>query len=183
MGRSPFQINGQDSILYGGLMSRVYAIQNAARGVVYEFNTGIQAQLPADFAVSFHYNYQIGHEETENGNFSMSRHAAPAFGIINFSFQSGKLTAQVNCHFSAGVSYEKLNEEERQKPHLYARDSDGNPYSPAWKTLNLKSTYRLNETVQINAGIEIIMNKRYRPYSSGLSSAGRSFIFSLTAFL
>lgn len=181
--RRPFKVNGQDSILYGGLMSRVYAIQNAARGMVYGYNAGIEAQLPAGFSTSFHYNYQLGYEETENGNFSRSRQAAPAFGIINFSFHRGKLTAQVNCHFSAGVSYENLNEEERQKPHLYAKDRDGNPYSPAWQTFNLKSTYRLNESVQINAGIENIMDKRYRPYSSGLSSAGRSFIFSLTAFL
>jgi hemoglobin/transferrin/lactoferrin receptor protein len=37
----------------------------------------------------------------------------------------------------------------------------------------------MNPYLQINAAIENILDVRYRPYSSGIASAGRNFVFSL----
>jgi len=64
---------------------------------------------------------------------------------------------------------------------LYAKDENGNPYSPAWWTLNFKTSYTVAKYLTIDAGIENIFDKRYRPYSSGISAPGRNFIISLRA--
>ncbi|MCB0287835.1 MAG: TonB-dependent receptor, partial [Calditrichaeota bacterium] len=50
------------------------------------------------------------------------------------------------------------------------------PYSPGWFTLNLKSVIQLNDALKLSAGVENILDKRYRPYSSGIVAAGRNFI-------
>ncbi|MFQ3215200.1 MAG: hemoglobin/transferrin/lactoferrin receptor protein, partial [Marivirga sp.] len=46
---------------------------------------------------------------------------------------------------------------------------------------NFKAQYLLNKYFTVNAGVENITDQRYRPYSAGISAAGRSFIFSIKA--
>jgi hemoglobin/transferrin/lactoferrin receptor protein len=179
MVRRPFQVNAQDSILYDGKMSKVYAIQNAAHATVYGFNAGIEIKLPSGFSLSSRYNYQLGKEEMENGMVSPSRHAAPAFGITRLSYQKDKLLMQFYTTFSAEVSNNNLNPEEQSKPAIYAKDANGNPYAPSWYTLNFKAMYQLQQNFTVSAGLENISDQRYRPYSSGLVAPGRNIILSL----
>lgn len=181
MVRRAFQVNGQDSILYDGNMSKVYAIQNAAFATVYGLNVGAEFKLPHGFSISSRYNYQLGEEEMDNGTVSRSRHAAPAFGITRLSYQRDKLFMQFYATYCAEVSYANLNEEERQKPVIYAKDVNGNPYSPSWYTLNFKMMYQLQQNLSLSAGLENMTDQRYRPYSSGLVAPGRNFILSLRA--
>lgn len=181
MVRRGFQVNGQDSILYNGQMSRVFAIQNAAYGTVYGVNLGIHIKLPAGFTFSSHYNYQLGKEEMDNGEVSRSRHAAPAFGVSRLTFSGNKLTAQLYAMYSAGVSFAHLNIEERGKPAIYAKDANGNPYSPGWLTFNLKATHRIGNHLSATLGVENLTDQRYRPYSSGLTAPGRNFVLAIGA--
>ncbi len=181
MVRRSFQVNGQDSIRYDGLMSKVYAIQNAAYGTVIGFNAGIEIKLLSGFGLTSRYNYQLGREEMDNGEISRSRHAAPAFGVTRLSYQKDKLQMEFNLMYSAEVSYLNLNQEEKQKPVIYAKDTDGNPYSPSWFTLNFKAMFQFHPNISVSAGLENITDQRYRPYSSGLAAPGRNFILSVKA--
>ena len=183
MVRRDYKVNGMDSMMYNGQMSKVYAIQNAAYGTVYGFNAGVEIKLPSGFSLNSRYNYQIGTEEMDNGTTSRSRHAAPAFGVTRLNFQQDKLHMQIYALYSAEVSNANLNEEEKVKPVLYAKDADGNPYSPAWYTLNFKAMYQFLPNLAVTAGVENITDQRYRSYSSGLVAPGRNFVFSLRAGL
>jgi hemoglobin/transferrin/lactoferrin receptor protein len=58
---------------------------------------------------------------------------------------------------------------------MYAVDTDGNPYSPSWMTFNFRAMYQMNDYFSINAGIENILDLRYRPYSCGIVAPGRNF--------
>ncbi|MGJ8661810.1 MAG: TonB-dependent receptor plug domain-containing protein, partial [Bacteroidota bacterium] len=181
MVRRAYQVGGEDSILFDGQMSKVYAIQNAAYGNVYGANLGIEVKLSKEFSLSSRYNIQNGEEELDNGDVSPSRHAAPAFGVTRLTFQASKLKLQVYTMYSAKVSNSQLNPEEAQKPTIYAKDGEGNPYSPSWYTLNLKAMYDINANFSVTAGVENITDQRYRPYSSGLVAAGRNISFALRA--
>lgn len=181
MVRRPFQVNGQDSILYNGQMSQVNAIQNAASGTVYGFNLGVEIKLGSGFNLLSKYNYQRGKEEMDNGIISPSRHAAPSFGLTQFTFQKKQLMMQMYAMYSAAVSNTQLNPEEQMKPTLYAKDTNGNPYSPSWYTLNFKAMYKFHQNFTIQSGIENLTDRRYRPYSSGMVAPGRNFILSLKA--
>ncbi|MBK9255185.1 MAG: TonB-dependent receptor [Saprospiraceae bacterium] len=179
MVRREFQVNGQDSILYTGQLSKVYSIQNAAYADVYGFNLGVEVKLMKGLKFTSSYNYQLGKEETDNGLVNRSRHAAPAFGVTRLIYNYHNLSVQFYSMFSAEVSHANLNEEEKQKPAIYAKDGDGNPYSPSWHTLNLKAMYEISQVFKINCGLENITDQRYRPYSSGIVAPGRNFIISL----
>jgi len=181
MVRRAFQVNGEDSIFYDGQLSKVYAIQNAAYGTVYGFNAGIEIKLSSGFSLSSRYNYQLGKEEMDNEEVKRSRHAAPAFGVTRLSYQKDKLFMQFYAMYSAKVSYENLNPEEQGKPVIYAKDTNGNPYSPSWYTLNFKVMYPFHQNLTVSAGIENLTDQRYRPYSSGLVAPGKSLILSLRA--
>jgi len=181
MVRRTFQVDGKDSIEFAGENAKVYAIQNAAFSQVYGVNMNFEIRLLSGFGFSAKLNYQLGTEEMDNGQISRSRHAAPAFGQTAISYKKRKLVMQVYLVFCDEVSFINLNEEERQKPAIYAIDSNGNPFSPAWYTLNLKALYKVHSNVSVSAGIENLSDQRYRPYSSGLVAPGRNFVISLNA--
>jgi len=88
---------------------------------------------------------------------------------------------QLYAVYSGEKSYDEMPEEEKGKDYMYATDDNGNPYSPAWYTLNFKAGYQLTGRLFLTAGVENITDRRYRPYSSGIAAAGRNFILSLRA--
>ncbi len=83
--------------------------------------------------------------------------------------------------YNGEVSFENLPPEEQGKDYMYARDDNGNPYSPAWYTLNFKVMYQITDILSVSGGVENLTDVRYRPYSSGITAPGRNFILSLKA--
>ena len=179
--RRDFRLNGMDSILYDGVNSQVQALQNAATARVYGLQAGVEMKFPEGFSLTSDINYQVGEEELDDGRTSPSRHAAPLFGVTRLSYKRRDLTIQIYSMYQGERSFEDLAVEERNKDEIYAKDKNGNNYSPSWYTLNLKTTYQLTDFLNLNGGVENITDQRYRPYSSGISGAGRNFILSVTA--
>lgn len=173
------QVDGQDSIIYHGELSQVQSLQNAAVANVYGVQAGIECKLPAGFRLLSDINYQVGREELADGSTSPSRHAAPLFGVTRLIFKQKKLKLEMNTQYQAERSFEDLAFDERRKDEIYAKDENGNNYAPAWYTLNIKAQYDVNKSFFINAGLENITDQRYRPYSSGISGAGRNFVMSV----
>jgi hemoglobin/transferrin/lactoferrin receptor protein len=156
-------------------------VQNAADASVYGVQAGMELNLPAGFMIRTDWNFQTGEEELDDGSNSPLRHAAPLFGSGRLRYRTNDLIIELNAMYQAEKSFNELPLEEQEKDEIYAKDSNGNNYSPAWYTLNLKTTYRLNDTFRISAGVENLTDQRYRPYSSGISGPGRNFVLSLTA--
>jgi hemoglobin/transferrin/lactoferrin receptor protein len=181
MVRRDFTLNGQDSIMYNGEMSQVQAIQNAAVARVFGLQAGLEVKLPAGFGISSHFNYQKGEEELDDGATSPLRHAPPWFGITHLTFAADRLKLDLYAVYNGEVSYENMPEEEKGKDYMYAIDTDGNPYSPGWYTLNFKAMYYITDIFSVSAGVENLTDQRYRPYSSGIVAPGRNFIIALRA--
>jgi len=60
-----------------------------------------------------------------------------------------------------------------------AHCSEGYAGSLAWMTYNFYGDYHLTEKFSINFAVENILDLHYRPFSSGVSAAGRNFIFGI----
>ncbi len=181
MVRRDFQLNGLDSIMYDGTLSQVQAIQNAAVANVYGVQLALEVKLSSGFGLQSQFNWQKGEEELDDATVSPSRHAAPWFGVSRLSYAKNNVTLQFYAQYSGAVTFENLPEEEKGKPEIYAKDEDGNLWSPSWYTLNFKVMYKFTEQLSVSGGIENMTDQRYRPYSSGLAGAGRNFIISLRA--
>ena len=177
--RRDFTLNGMDSIIYDGEMSKVEAIQNAANAWVWGIQADLEADLAAGFGVRANFNYQYGEEELENGTTAPMRHVAPMFGGLHLTWSRNRMKADLYGVFNGEIPYSDLAPSERDKTYMYALDNNGNPYSPSWYTINFKFLYQVTNNLQVNIGLENITDQRYRPYSSGIAAAGRNFIASL----
>ncbi len=175
MVRRPTTINGQTELLYSGQMSKLFSIQNAAFAEVKGIQAGIELVLSRQLLFSSNYNWQKGVEELDNTITNPSRHAAPNFGATKLRFQSKKMTLELSSQYSAAMPFEKMPLEEIGKPAIYATDANGKPYSPSWMIFNLAARIPISSFLQINAGIENLLDLQYRGYSSGIVSPGRNF--------
>jgi hemoglobin/transferrin/lactoferrin receptor protein len=177
--RRDFQLNGMDSIFYDGITSRVQAIQNAAYASIWGIQSGLEFKFLNHFGFTAKFSYQNGKEEDDSGVEVPLRHAPPYYGTFRFSYENSGFNLMLYTDYNGEVSYKDLAPTEREKPAIYAKDDDGNPYSPGWFTLNLKGSYQINDYIQLNAGIENIFDKGYRTYSSGIVAPGRNVIGSI----
>ena len=178
--RRDYTFDGSPTMEYGGEECKVQALQNAAVANVW----GVQANVDARFAKWFYanasLNWQRGREELDNGEKSPSRHAAPLFGRAAIGYKCDRLTVEAFTAFQAECSADDMPEEEKGKTEFYALDKEGNAYSPGWITLNLRASYRFAKGLSVNATFENITDRRYRPYSCGISAPGRNMTVSVT---
>ncbi len=175
MVRREFQYQGRDSIVYDGVLSNVQATKNVGSATVYGIQASLEAALGGGFRFEGHYNHTFG--ETSDGR--SIRHVAPPFGKARLSWDHRGFKAQFYADWNLKIPHADLAPSEKGKPHLYALNSNGKPYSPGWYTLNFKASYKPLEFLRMGAGVENILDERYRPYSSGIAAPGRNFIVSL----
>lgn len=178
--RRDYVFNGLPTMEYGGEECRVQALQNAAVANVWGFQAAVDVRFAKWFYGVAHLNWQRGREELDNGEVSPSRHAAPMFGRVAVGYKHERLMVEVFTAFQAECSAKDMPEEERGKTEIYALDKDGNTYSPAWLTLNLQASYRFAKGLSLNATLENLTDRRYRPYSCGISAPGRNATVSVT---
>lgn len=174
-------LNGNDSLFFDGGLKRIQSIQNAAFAEVYGLQTGVEIQITKRIKLENKLNFQKGTEELEDGSTSTSRHVAPLFTISRLSYKGEKLQLQASFIYNHRINYEDLNVGEQEKAYLYAADENGQPYSPAWYTFNINTQYQVNKNLLFTLGVENITDQLYRPYSSGISGAGRNLTGSIVA--
>ncbi len=176
MVRRNSSLNGLDSIVYEGERSQVQQLQNAAYAEIFGVQARMEWVLPGGWHLQSSFNWQEGSELDAAGVLSAARHAAPWFGLSRLGYTFRGLYLELNAFYSGGFRFDQLAIEERGKAFLYARDAEGRPFSPAWYTINFRSTYHLGPRWRLDFGLENITDQRYRTYSSGIAGAGRNFV-------
>ena len=176
MVRRDYQVNGKDSIVYDGELSRVQALVNTGNATIYGFSTGVVWSVMPYLDLRGTFNYIKGNDDEG----LPLRHVTPIFGRANAELHFNKFKFDLSVDYSGEISYANLAPSERNKSHIYAADREGNPYSPSWTALNIKASYQFSRNIGLNFGIENILNVRYRPYSSGIVAPGRNFLVSLS---
>lgn len=176
--RRDFELNGETEIMYDGELSTVQAIQNASKAWIYGFEAGVEVNFSEALKLRSQYNV-IGGTEDNEGVEEPVRHVAPNFGRTHLIWKNEKLLFDAFLVYNNELSFQQLAPSEAAKDYIYALDSNGNPYSPSWHTVNLRTQYNWNEQWTLTASLENITDQRYRPYSSGIAAAGRNLILSL----
>lgn len=177
--RRDFQFGGQSQIVYNGELSNVQAIQNAAKAFVYGFEFGLEAFLTDNLSLSSNLTITEGIEEDTDGTESPARHVAPTFGDFHVLWKNQKFQADLFLNFSGEISNDELAPSEKNKSYIYAIDEAGNPFSPFWYTLNMRSQYYFTNNFKVSLNLENVTDQRYRPYSSGIAAPGRNLILGL----
>jgi hemoglobin/transferrin/lactoferrin receptor protein len=175
MVRHDFLFNGEDSVNYGGTLSKVEAIVNAGYARVYGISVNLQENILKNLILKSSFNITEGKEK---GGIPL-RHATPVFGTTHLIYETSKIKADLYYVFNGAKKFKNMAPSEIAKDYMYAKDKNGKPWSPGWYTVNFKVSYNISKWGILNAGIENILDNRYRPYSSGIVAPGRNYILSL----
>lgn len=168
----PFTLNGSSTFDNDGETLDVVAKVNTGAAELYGTSLLIQAEISDNWAVSKSITYTGGKDIT---NSQPLRHTTPLFGKASVTYQENKLRTEFFIEYNGDRKREDIPTSEIEgKPFLYTADG-----SPGWYTLNLKASYQVSDFLNVNMGLENILDTHYRPYSSGISAPGRNLIVAL----
>lgn len=167
------QMDGKDSILYNNRMSKVLALRNMTnayiRGISFSIHSDITSHL--SFNGSLHYTY--GRIKTDSIEMPLD-HIPPIFGKVGtvIKLKRSKSEAYVLYNGWKRLSeYNLLGEDNAAYASAFG--------TPAWLTLNFRTSYQVNKYLQLQAAIENILDQHYRVFASGISAPGRNVVFTL----
>ncbi len=169
----PFQLNGKDSILYDGVMSRIYANQNANNGFIAGVSAQIKAPVTAFLTITSCITYTYGRLQNDTAWIPLD-HIPPLYGRSGIMLHFKKFQSEFYIMYN-GWKYLKDYSPNGEDNLQYATPKG----MPAWFTLNLKASYQINQWVGVMMGLENILDMNYRTFASGISAPGRNFIISI----
>lgn len=167
-----FRLNGADSVMYAGTMSKVQAPQNADDAYIY----GISGTFIADFNKYFSFKstatYTYGRaRDKANDSIVPLDHIPPLFGQTSLMFKSKKINAEVYVRYNGWKelkNYSSGGEDNLEYATVFGM--------PAWTTINAMVSYKPTKNISLNVGMENITDIHYRHFASGVSAPGRNLI-------
>jgi len=169
--RRDYHFNGQDSIMYDGTLSQVQANINAGEGRIYGASAGVLADITPDFSISSSLTWTQGWDITDDVPLA---HIPPMFGQTRFIYRRDRFKGEFF------VIYNGWKHIEDYAPSGVDNDAEATVHgTPSWLTLNLRGSYQLTDTFQLTAALENILDQHYRPFSSGISAAGRNLVLAI----
>jgi len=169
-----FQFNGQDSVLYDGVQSRVKASQNKRNAQLYGFTTGLEADVLKSLAAFGSLTYTKGTVKQEEGDDTPLDHIPPMYGRAGIRWHTSRATAEAFVLFNGKKKLQDYNLE--GEDNLQYAPADG---MPAWTTLNLRGGYRFFKYLTVQAGVDNLLNVQYRAFASGINGPGRNVFVTL----
>ena len=175
MERAPYNFGGRDSVFYEGELSQVLAVQNIDYAWIWGYQFGVRSDITKNLHFLLHWSHPFGKDSQGNP----LRHVNPFNATSTLSYTKDKYRANLIIRYNGSVDAEDMAFTEVAKRHMYAINDFGLPYSPSWYTINIHGSYHFSKNVLIRVGLENLMDVRYRPYSSGIASPGRSIFLSM----
>lgn len=170
-----FKLNGKDSAMYNGVLTKVQAMQNANRAYLYGITAGVQFDFNEHISFKSIFNYTYGrYIETKTDTVLPMDHIPPVFGQTSFIYKGKNTDVEFFTRYNgrkALADYSPSGEDNLQ----YATPNG----MPGWFTLNIRAGYNITKNFRLNVACENITDNRYRVFASGINSPGRNFIVSL----
>jgi len=163
-----FQFNGQDSVLYDGVLSRVLAPQNERKSRLWGYTSNLEADLLGNLAGYASIGYTNGRILEADSTRALD-HIPPLYGRAGLRFHNTRATAEGFVLFNGKKPLDQYNKE----------GEDNQQYAPpegarAWMTLNLRGSYRFGNYFTLQAGVDNVLDQQYRAFASGINAPGRN---------
>ena len=173
MVRRDYWYNGESTLWYDGTESNVQSLVNVGEAKIYGYSLKASVKLNQNFSLVTTLSNNDGEDTSENVPL---RHTTPMFGMTSVLYELEKVKVELFAKYNGSRHISDFAPSELNKAYLYTEDG-----SPSWITINFRSAFELNDKLSINAALENIFDRHYRPYSSGISAPGRNVILSLRA--
>ncbi|PCJ28590.1 MAG: TonB-dependent receptor [Flavobacteriales bacterium] len=171
--RDFYTLNGSDSLVYDGDLLRIQTNVNANKAIVYGTSFNLKAKLSKEFSIKSTFNYTIGRNTTLDVPLA---HIPPFYGRTDLIIHSDPLTLAIYAKYQGWkwiTDYSPFGDDNEGEATLNG--------TPAWQTFNIRAEMKLSKSFSIQAALENMLDVHYRSFSSGISGAGRNFIFTLRA--
>jgi hemoglobin/transferrin/lactoferrin receptor protein len=163
-----FRYQGQDSIVYDGVLSQVLANQNRDRAYIYGFTTAYRTKLLEDFSLSIQATYTYGRVKTDSSDVPLD-HIPPFYARLGMTYNYKKFSTDFFMNYNG---WKKLKDYSGSgEDNLQYATSEG---MPAWFTVNMRATYELHKLISIQLGVDNIFDTQYRVFASGMNAPGRN---------
>jgi hemoglobin/transferrin/lactoferrin receptor protein len=170
-----FKLDGKDSAMYNGSMTKVKATQNADNAYIYGVSGGVQFDFNERVSFKSVLNYTYGRYISSNLDTVIPLdHIAPMFGQTSLTYKAKGFDGEFFIRYNGKKSladYSPSGEDNLQ----YATVNG----MPAWFTLNIRLGASLTKNLRLNVACENLTDNRYRAFASGMNAPGRNFIMSL----
>lgn len=178
--RADWRLNDADSLLYQGEMAKIQTNINADEAVVYGTALSMRARLNRHWGMNATYNYTVGQNTTNDVPLA---HIPPAFGKLGVTFRNQLLSAELFTMFNGAKDTSAYGLDPNSGSYASADNfeeatEDG---TPAWYTVNLRTTWHLREALEVQFAVENILDHHYKPFASGISAPGRNFVMAFRA--
>jgi hemoglobin/transferrin/lactoferrin receptor protein len=175
---APFKLNGQDSILYNGVKSAVYASQNVNKAYVRGINARLKIELGKKISFDNTVSQTYGRYKNPDGTEKPLDHVPPVFGKSNLTYTNNKFSTEVFGMYNGWKKIKDYNPDGEDNGQYATADG-----MPSWFTVNWRGSYMFNKNITLQLAVENIADKNYRYFASGFSAPGRNFIIALRAAL
>lgn len=175
---APFNLNSQDSIVYNGIKSAVYANQNVNKAYVRGINARLKIELSKKISWDNTISQTYGRYKNDNGTIKPLDHVPPVFGKSSLAYSGKKFSTEIFLMFNGWKKIKDYNPDGEDNGQYATTDG-----MPSWTTINWRGSYTFTKNLTLQAGIENIGDRNYRYFASGFSAPGRNFIIALRAGL
>lgn len=169
------EVNGADSIMYDGVLSRVQTMTNAGRAFV----AGVDASMR--FLIDKHWSMVSTLTWTRGRDVSSDvplDHIPPAFGKTSFSWNKKKVRTEVYAVYNGWKRIEDFSPNGEDNQQFATVDG-----IPSWWTLNFRMAWAFTQKFKLQLALANIFNRHYRYFASGISAPGRNFVATLRVSL
>lgn len=170
-----FKWNNASAILYQGIMSDVYAMQNKAIANVYGFNINGSANLTPNTILAATYTYTKGRYTNKDMNGVNAEkpldHIPPSYGRVGLKHDVKMFTAELFTVFNGWKRIQDYSSSGEDN-QIYAT-KDG---MPGWQIWNINTNYQASNKLSFSFQIENIADLNYRYFASGISALGRNYV-------
>ncbi|HRP83027.1 MAG TPA: TonB-dependent receptor [Flavobacteriales bacterium] len=173
----PYLVNGQDSIDYDGVLSRVAALQNTSEAYLYGASGHFTGHFNAHFTLRSGFTYTYARIRTDSTDIPLD-HIPPVFGRTSLEYQAKKLRMEASVVYNGWKRLRDYNTTAGSEDNLESATAYG---SPAWYTLNVRGSVAFNVHLSLQLALENILDMNYRTFGSGISAPGRNCMVSVQA--
>ncbi len=168
--------NGNDSMLYDGVLTPVYQVTNVAFAEISGAYFNVKARLYKELWINTSLTTTQGLYRL--GNDSASKpldHIPPAYGQVSLRWNGGRWFSEAQVLFNG-------RKDARDYSNSGEDNADKNPPigNPAWQIYNLRAGYTHPKGFGVQLALENLLDLRYRYFASGVTAGGRSLTFTLT---
>lgn len=164
--RGDGSLNGNDSIIYDGVLSKVQQLNNGGKAYIFGFSNSIRLKVSETLLIENSISYS---DSKDLLNDRPLRHTPPLFGKFSVTYSKNKNKIGYFISYNGKKELKNFSVSELNKLYLYTESG-----SPSWVTHNFFYKLNYNYIIDFDFGIDNIFDIHYRTYSSGISAPGRN---------